>query len=206
MTVVAFFSVEIPYPLLAPILSIMLYLSGASIPETSMQYDITTRWNVFALTLPTAIRKTVLAKFLLMSGMYSLCFLISVVMTAIFAFTNEVKFDILPLLTIFAFVVGFDSISYALVFRFGYRRGSAFKLLGVFAVPVLGVLYLFFGDLTVFGENGISDFLDWIIAFDFSALFEEICLPVVIFGIVSIGLCYWLSCKGYRAGIETGEE
>ena len=194
-------------PAAAVFMLVMLYIGFSAIPETAMQTDVAERWNVFALTLPTAVRKTVLAKFLLMAFMYAGAFLCSVIIMAVFVQVSGTDFSVLPLVTLFAFIVGFDSITYALVFRFGHKRGLAFKALSIFAVPMLGVLYLLFGDLTIFGEDGITDFLMWIIDSDFSFadLVSKICLPVVIFGIVSFAVCYSLSCKGYLKGIEAGD-
>jgi len=195
---------EIPTAASIIIFAVIAYVGGSILPETAIQSDIASRWNVYALTLPTAARLTVLAKFTLMLFMYTISFILSIVFAAIAqAISTEYVFDIFPLVTIFAFIVGFDAITYALVFRFGYKKGTIFKALGVFAVPAAAMLYLLFGDLRVFGENGIYDFLDWLIAFDLSTLFDKLWLPMVIFGVVSFGVCYWLGCVGYRSGLET---
>ena len=190
------------YPVAIYAGAVMIYLAGSFVPEAAMIADRESRWSVFALTLPTAAGKTVLAKYLIFTGMSVLCFILSVVFAGASALAFGIGFSVYPLIAIFGFIVAFDSVSYAFVFSCGPRRGAAFKAAFVFALPVAGFMYLLFGDLTVFGENGFVDFVNWLLTLDLSRITGKAWVWFLASAAVFWAAGYAVSCKGYRMGSE----
>ena len=190
------------YPIVIYAGSFLIYLAGSFLPETAMITDRESRWSIYALTLPTAAGKTVLAKYLIFTAMSVLCFILSVIFVGASSMAFGREYSIYPLIAIFGFIVAFDSVSYAFVFRFGPRRGAAFKFAFVFALPFAALMYLLFGDLTIFGEDGIVDIVKWLIALDLN----DIVGTAWVWLLASAALCwtvgYAVSCKGYRLGPE----
>ena len=189
------------YPVAIYAGAVMIYLAGSFLPETASITDRESRWNVYAMTLPTAAGKTVLVKYLLFAGMYALCFVLSVILTGVGAWAFGSGFSIYPLAAIFGFIVAFDSISYAFVFSFGPRRGAAFKAVAVFSLPCAGLLYLLFGDLTVFGDGGIGDFIWWLAAFDLNDFIGMAWVWFLVAAAVCWAAGYAVSRKWYLKGI-----
>ena len=185
---------------------VMMYTGGAMLPETAMQTDILIKWNVYAMTLPTAAKKTVLAKYLLMLAMYLFCFIVTVIVSLISsAIYEHYTFSLPALLTLFGFITAFDSITYALIFAYGPKRGSTLKAFLLAAVPLGFAMYFLFGDLTVFGEDGIGSFFEWLATFDLQGFIGKAYGWVLLAALVSFVGGAAISGKVYRKGLEKGE-
>ena len=188
------------YPIITYAGAVMLYLAGSFVPETAMIADWESKWNIFALTLPTAAGIAILTKYIIFTGMSIVCFVLSVILAYVSAMVFGSGFSIYPLLAIFGFMVAFDSISYAFIFRFGPRRGAVFKAVFIFALPVAALMYLLFGDLTIFGENGFVDFVNWLSALDLNNIIGKAWVLLLVLAAACWAGGYAFSRKGYRPG------
>jgi hypothetical protein len=63
-------------------------------------------------------------------------------------------------------------------------------------------MYILFGDLSGFGDDGIIDFFWWLIRLDFNALIGTAWVWFIVTAAVCWFICYTLSCRNYQAGTE----
>jgi len=164
---------------IAVIYTYMMFLFGSMIPDMAFSMDFMAKWNVYAACLPT-VRKTVTARYALMLSVYGVCLLFTAGSAAI----SKTGLDVYSVIVFFAFITAFDAISYVFYYRFGVKRGGAFKLLFIALIPIAFIMYLLFGDLSVFGSEGFLSLIDWVDNLGFTGIAKKIWLPSLIIAAV----------------------
>jgi len=178
----------------------MMFIFGSIIPDMAFTTDEMFKWDVYARTLPT-VRKTPTARYLLLLAVYGSCLLFSSVSALI-----GKNVDVYFVISVCAFLTAFDSVSYIFYYRFGARKGGSIKLIVMSLFPAAFVLYLLFGDLSVFGSEGFLDFFDWVSGLGFTGITKRIWLPLLIIAAVCfVGGCV-ISGKVYGTGAESAEK
>ena len=184
---------------LPPIFMLIIYFAicifASLLPEMSMTADTISKWNIYATCTSTARKKTVLAKFLLIC----LCYLSAFAVCMIYMFLNK-RSDMEMLIVLISLMSSSDFISFSFIFRFGVKKGSAYKLMLLILIPLAVIIYLLFGDLSVFASGEFD-----LESFDMNKFIGNNYIYFLMGAALVFALTYLISVKVYRKGIEYGE-
>jgi len=87
--------------------------------------------------------------------------------------------------------------------RGSVKRGGAFKLLFIALIPIAFIMYLLFGDLSVFGSEGFLSLIDWVENLGFAGVAKKIWVPSLIISAVITSASIRVSQKLYRDGMDS---
>ena len=185
----------------------LMYTFSSLIPDGALAEDIKSKWNIYALTLPSGVKKIVIAKYLLMLILYLICLAVTTICMLLSSISLEFfEFNIFLPLSIFGLLTAFESVSLPFIFRFGRRKGGIFKAVFFLLLPFAGLMYLLFGDLSVFGDDGLYDLFEWFVTFEEIEFFNKTWWGILLAAVICfIGSCA-VSCKVYRKGTEADNE
>jgi len=184
------------------IFTLMTFVFASMLCETSFGADSIYKWNIYAACLPT-VRKTTLARYVLMLSVYGVCLAFSLLGAVLSKKGGGL--DVYSLIVLFSFVLALDSVSQAFYFRFGIKKGGAFKLFVIIMIPAAFIMYLLFGDLSVFGSDGFLDLFDWITELGFVGIMRKIWPYALVFAAVCFAGGCAVSRKVYTIGVEKAE-
>ncbi len=184
-----------------------IMLFGGFIQDMIHKADERRVWSTFISSTPLAAKGQVKSKYLftlLISIVnISICFLADTVNCAI----NDTFSTFSITVLIFWLQLLFKAIELPFIIRFGEKRGNNIRAIILLSVLFIVVVYLLFGDLSVFmSEESVYTFLSKVA--QGTALQNEMMWAAGVLPFAATALyilSYKLSCKFYRKGAETYE-
>ncbi|WP_019680364.1 ABC-2 transporter permease [Ruminococcus flavefaciens] len=163
------------------------------------------KWAYYVASTPVGVSGYIGAKYVttLIFSM-AVVLLHTLVLSAYSQLTGRCGSLTLLVVALFYIQLFMRSVEIPLVVRFGNKTGNSLKLAGLLAILIVGVVYMLFGDTSVF--NNMDNFWEWL----FSVLKDRKKLNTLILsiGIMTVAvlplyyLSYRLSVKWYLKGAE----
>lgn len=195
-------------------MSVMLYeviiiMFGYMVTAEMMKYDERRAWAAFIVSTPQAARGQVASKYY-----FSLIVLIGSVFVSYFydvvaCAAADLDFSALPFTSsLFFLLLLMLSVEIPFSIRFGSVNGNKYRAIIVILLLFAGMVYLLFGDISIFGEpEKIAESLIKIV--NGEGIPDALLILMGIFPYFSIAmfyLSYKLSCRLYIKGIESFEK
>lgn len=195
-------------------MSVMLYeviiiFFGYMVTTEMMKYDERKAWAAFIISTPQAARGQVASKYgfslIVLVGSVFVSYIYDVIACA----AADLDFSALPFISnLFFLLILMLSVEIPFSIRFGSVNGNKYRAMIVILLLFAGMVYLFFGDLSIFGEpEKLIDSLIKIV--NGEGVPDALLIIMGIFPYFSIAmfyLSYKLSCRLYIKGIESFEK
>lgn len=195
-------------------MSVMLYeviimFFGYMVTAEMMKYDERKAWAAFIVSTPQAAKGQVASKYyfslIVLVGSIFVSYIYDVVACA----AADLDFSALPFTANLFFLLLFMlSVEIPFSIRFGSVNGNKYRAMIFILLLFAGMVYILFGDLSIFGEpEKIAESLIKII--NGEGIPDALLIIMGIFpyfSIVMFYLSYKLSCRLYIKGIESFEK
>lgn len=192
------------FMILTMLITIIIFLVVGMLQQGLFEADERKLWQFYITSTPNGIKNQIRAKYvfsLLLSLITALyCILVNLISCAIYNINVSIPFAI-----IFLTQLLFRSIEFPFLIRFGSKYGNTFRSVLITLIVFAGMVYLLFGDLSIFGsyESFTNFMMNHIFNENgFTTGFTDILylLPAVIYILYYIS--YRISCKLYLKGGE----
>ncbi|WP_432649716.1 ABC-2 transporter permease [Huintestinicola sp.] len=195
-------------------MSVMLYeviiiFYGYMVTAEMMKYDERKAWAAFIISTPQAARGQVASKYgfslIVLVGSVFVSYIYDVIACA----AADLDFSALPFISnLFFLLILMLSVEIPFSIRFGSVNGNKYRAMIVILLLFAGMVYLLFGDLSIFGEP--EKLIDSLIKLVKGEGIPDALLIIMgifpYFSIVMFCLSYKLSCRLYIKGIESFEK
>lgn len=195
-------------------MSVMLYeviiiFFGYMVTTEMMKYDERKAWAAFIISTPQAARGQVASKYgfslIVLVGSVFVSYIYDVIACA----AADLDFSALPFISnLFFLLILMLSVEIPFSIRFGSVNGNKYRAMIVILLLFAGMVYLLFGDISIFGEpEKIAESLIKIV--NGEGVPDALLIIMGIFpyfSIVMFYLSYKLSCRLYTKGIESFEK
>lgn len=195
-------------------MSVMLYeviiiFFGYMVTTEMMKYDERKAWAAFIISTPQAARGQVASKYgfslIVLVGSVFVSYIYDVIACA----AADLDFSALPFISnLFFLLILMLSVEIPFSIRFGSVNGNKYRAMIVILLLFAGMVYLLFGDISIFGEpEKIAESLIKLVKGE--GIPDALLIIMGIFpyfSIVMFCLSYKLSCRLYTKGIESFEK
>lgn len=185
---------------------VCMFLVGGMLQQSIFEYDEKRGWYYFISSSPVTAKGQVTVKYcyiiLISFLIHAWCFMVQLLSSAVLDTENCLSADILMgIVTVQIFL---RSVELPFIFRFGSKYGNYFRMFMTYALVLAVVIYLLFGDISIFGstEQLIMKAANFLMGENSSdVMLVFVCIsPYVTLALYY--LSYKISCSLYMKGVD----
>lgn len=185
-------------------ITVIIFLVVGMLQQGLFETDERKLWQFYITSTPDGLKNQIRAKYVFAFLLSIITVLYCILVNLIFGAVNDIAVPI-PLTVIFLTQILFRSIEFPFLVRFGSKYGNTFRSVIITLIVFIGIAYLLFGDLSIFGSY--ESFMNFIMNHifnenGFTTEFTDILylIPALIYILYYIS--YRISCKLYLKGGE----
>ena len=186
------------------LVTVIIFLIVGMMQQGLFEADERKLWQLYITSTPDGIKNQIRAKYVFSFLMSMSAVFYCILVILIFGAVNNIAVPV-PVTIVFLTQLLFRSIEFPFLVRFGSKYGNTFRSVIITMIVFAGMVYLLFGDLSIFGsyESFTNFLMNHILSEDgFTTGFTDILylIPALIYVLYYIS--YRISCKLYLKGGE----
>lgn len=189
--------------LLDAMVSIMIFFVVGMLEQCLYELDENSKWKMFVVAAPGCEKSFILSKYILTVAISVITCLWCNGIAFVASYRNDVEINLMWLiLVLFSFQILMRAIEIPIIFGFGSKYGSVYRMTAGFFICFGVMVYLLFGDLSIWGsEEKILNTIVELISGNQYVMLRNFSIRMLTVATVLYFVSYFASSKLYKRGI-----